>query len=73
MKVSINQIKSSYPPSLENSFFEAEDAPHHQDNHYTCCECFAAWYGSARCISCKKQKFVVTTSFYSKCSLFDIC
>jgi hypothetical protein len=42
------------------------------NNHYTCCECYAAWFGKPICIACGKEKFVVITDLYSERGKFDI-
>ncbi|WP_241802830.1 hypothetical protein [Aliivibrio logei] len=43
------------------------------NSHYTCCECYAAWFGQPICIACGKEKFVITTDLYSEQRKFDIC
>lgn len=40
--------------------------------HYSCSECYAAWYGQPVCIACGKQTFVVTSNLYSEQHIFDI-
>ncbi len=57
--------------SLYASLFE-QTTPSLMNNHYTCCECYAAWYGKPTCIACGKDKFVIITSLYSERGKYDV-
>ncbi len=57
--------------SLKDPLFEKTTSPL-INNHYTCCECYAAWFGKPICITCGKEKFVVITNLYSERGKFDV-
>ena len=57
--------------SLDDLLFE-QTIPPLMNNHYTCCECYAAWYGKPTCIACGKERFVIITSLYSDRGKFDV-
>lgn len=57
--------------SLDDLLLEKTLSPL-MNNHYSCCECYAAWYGKPVCIACGKDKFVITTNLYSEQRKFDI-
>lgn len=40
--------------------------------HYSCGECYAAWFGPPVCIPCGKKTFVIASNLYSEQGIFDV-